>query len=135
MKSKVSILIIGDDPPLQQSLALVFRQVGYTAISTALNLNVLGILAKYSFDLIVLDINQTYDSSLTMFFKIKKNYPLLPIILLSHNPETDPIPCFEEEKAWMIIRKPFEPGFLLQSIHAITSAALISNALPLAMSN
>jgi len=135
MKSKKSILIIEDDPPLKQTLALMFRQEGYTVVSTSLNLNPLVILDGYPFDLIVLDLNQNCDNCLSLFFKIKRNHPLLTIILLSTNSETEFLPCFEEEKAWMIIRKPFEPCFLIKSVRAITGTTLICNSFPLDVGN
>ena len=135
MKSKNSILIIEVDRPLQQTLALMFRQEGYTVVSTTLNLNPLVILDGYPFDLIVLDLNQSRDNCLSLFFKIKRNHPLLPVILLSTNSETDSFPCFEEEKAWMIIRKPFEPCFLIKSVRAITDATLLPDSFPLEVGN
>ena len=135
MKSKLSILIIGDDPPLQQTLALMFRQRGYLAISTAPSLQTLEILDGYPFDLVVMDLNQITDICLSLFFKIKKNNLHLPVILLSANSESDFIPGFEEEEGWMIIRKPFEPGFLLKSIHAITSATVVRSSLPFEVGN
>lgn len=131
MKSIKSILIIEEDTPLQQTLAWMSRQGGYSSVSTVPNLNALVLLEDYPFDLIILDLNQSCDYCLSLFFKIKKNYPDLPVILLSPNSETDSLPCFEEEKAWMIIRKPFEPSFLLKSIHSITSTPLAHPYLPL----
>jgi len=135
MKSKKSILIIEDDQPLQQTLALMFRQGGYTAVSTAPNLNALVTLDNYPFDLIVLDLSQTCDNCLSLFFKIKRNHPLLPVILLSTNSETDSSPCFEGKKDWTIIRKPFEPCFLIKSIRAITDATLLPDSFPLEVGN
>lgn len=135
MKSKKSILIIEDDPPLKQTLALMFRQEGYTAVSTAPNLNALVTLDNYPFDLIVLDLSQNCDNCLSLFFKIKRNHPLLPVILLSANSENDSFPCLEEEKAWIIIRKPFEPCFLIKSVRAITDATLLPDSFPLEVGN
>lgn len=135
MKTKKSILIIEDDPPLQQTLALMFQRGGHTAVSAAPNSKVLEILDNYPFDLIVLDLNQTCDNCLSLFFKIKKHYPLLPIILLTANTKADSIPGFEEEKDWMIIRKPFEPGFLLKSVHATEGLDLMRSTLPLSTVN
>ena len=128
MISKISILLIEEDLPLQQSLAHIFRRVGFTVVSASPNLNALSILAGYPFDLIVLGQNQSCDHGLSLFFRIKKDHPLMPVILLSANPETDAIPGLNEEKAWMIIRKPFEPGFLLNSISAIMGGALKRNS-------
>lgn len=135
MKSKKSILIIEDDPPLKQTLALMFRKEGYTVVSTTLNLNLLAILDGYPFDLIILDLNQSYDNCLSLFFKIKRYHPYLPVILISPNSENDSFPCLEEEKAWIIIRKPFEPCFLIKSVRAITGTTLICNSFPLDVGN
>ncbi len=131
MTHNFSILIIEDDPPLQQTFSQIFERRGYKALSCNPDLTALATLAQHPFDLVVLDLHQYSDNGLSLFFKIKKDYPLLPVILLSANSENDIIPCFEEEKAWMIIRKPFEPGFLLKSIQSITGAATKQNAQPL----
>ena len=128
MRSKTSILLIEEDLPLQKTLAQIFQHGGYTAVSAPPNLSTLSLLARHPFDLIVLDLNQFCDVGLSLFFKIKNNHPLLPVILLSPNSETDDIPNLEDEKAWMIIRKPYEPGFLLKSIYAITGGALKRNS-------
>lgn len=127
MRNKISILLIEEDLPLQQTLAYIFQRGGYTAVSAPPNLNALSILAGYPSDLIVLDLNQFCDIGLSLFFKIKNDHPLLPVILLSANSETDDIPNLKDEKAWMIIRKPYEPVFLLKSIYAITGGTLKRN--------
>ncbi len=131
MNNNFSILIIEDHVPLQQTFAQIFRRGGYKTVSCIPDLNALTTLGKNPFDLVVLDLHQYSDHGLSLFFKIKKSFPLLPIILLSANSESDIIPDFEDEKAWMIIQKPFEPGFLLKSIHAITSAISKREAQPL----
>jgi DNA-binding response OmpR family regulator len=131
MNDDFSILIIEDHQPLQQTFAQIFRRGGYNSVSCNQDLTALAILSQFPFDLVVLDLHPGSDHGLSLFFKIKKNYPLLPIILLSPNSENDIIPCFEDEKAWMIISKPFEPSFLLKSIQAIIGASTKRNAQPL----
>lgn len=131
MNSNFSILIIEDHLPLQQTFAQIFRRGGYKTASCIPDRDALVTLAQYPFDIVVLDLHQYSDYGLSLFFKIKKNHPLLPVILLSANSENDIIPCLDNEKAWMIIQKPFEPGFLLKSIHAITGATSVRDAQPL----
>lgn len=131
MNSSFSILIIEDHVPLQQTFAQIFRRGGYKTVSCLPDHNALDTLEQYPFDLVVLDLHQCCDYGLSLFFKIKKNHPQLPVIMLSANSDNDIIPCFENEKAWMIIQKPFEPGFLLKSILAITGATAKRDARPL----
>jgi len=124
MISKISILLIEEDLPLQHTLAYIFRRGGFEVVSAAPDLNVLSLLAEYSFDLIVLGLNQSSDIGLSLFLKIKKDHPLLPVILLSANPETDVVPGLNDEIGWMLIQKPFEPSFLFKSVSAITGGSL-----------
>ena len=131
MNSNFSILIIEGHLPLQQTFAQIFKRGGYKTASCIPDHNALITLEQNPFDIVVLDLHQCCDYGLSLFFKIKKNHPLLPVILLSSNSDNDIIPCFENEKAWMIIQKPFEPGFLLKSIHAITGATAKRDVQPL----
>lgn len=124
MISKISILLIEENLPLQHTLSYIFRRRGFEVVSAAPDLNALALLAEFSFDLIVLGLNPSCDKCLSLFLKIKRDHALLPVILLSANPETEVIPGLNDEVAWMIIRKPFEPSFLLKSIYAITSGVL-----------
>ncbi|MDD2521392.1 MAG: response regulator [Anaerolineaceae bacterium] len=119
MNNTLSILIIEKDPPLQQTLALLFKRSGHNVSSAPLNRHILTIPEKQTADVIVLDLNQSNDNGLALFFKIKKDYPLVPVILLSGNSEKEIIPCIDEEKEWVLIRKPFDPGFLLRTVQAI----------------
>lgn len=119
MNKDITILIIEDDLPLQQTFAQLFRHGGYKAVNNNPGSNVLVALATHKFDLVVLDLSQPNDHALSLFFKIKQNYPLLPVILLTANSESDEIPCFDEEQAWTIIRKPFEPSFLLRCVQSM----------------
>lgn len=131
MNNNFSILIIEDHPPLQLTFAQILRRGGYKTVICKSDLNALVTLGQQPFDLVVLDLHQYSDFGLSLFFKIKKNYPLLPVILLSANSEEDIIPSFNDEKAWIMIRKPFEPSLLLRSVHAITSTASKRDLQPL----
>ena len=124
MDTQLSILIIEEDLPLKQTLVQIFRHEGYQVNSTAIDYRVLDLLRDGLFDLVVLDIKNTHDRGLSLFFRIKRDYPQLPVILLSSGPECGVIPYMDEEDSWVKIPKPFEPIFLLKTAIEIIGAAV-----------
>lgn len=124
MDNQLSILIIEDDKPLSQTLVQIFRHEGYQVVSTAISNKALDLLEDGLFDLVVLDIKNTHDRGLSLFFRIKRDYPLLPVILISSGPECGAIPYIDEEDLWVKILKPFEPIFLLETTFEMIGAAL-----------
>ena len=125
MDIQQSILIIEEDLPLSQSLVQIFHHEGYQVTSTPISNNALDLLEDGLFDLVVLDINNTHDQGLSLFFRIKRDYPRLPFILLSPGPECGDIPYLDEEELWVKIPKPFEPGFLLMTAFEMIGSALV----------
>lgn len=119
MDTQLSILIIEEDLPLSQTLVQIFRREGCEVISTAISNKALDLLEDGLFDLVVLDINNTHDRGLSLFFRIKRDHPRLPVILLYSGPYID------EEEAWVKIPKPFEPAFLLKTTLEMISASLV----------
>ena len=115
MDNQPTILIIEEDQPLCQTLVQIFRREGYQVISTANSNEALELLAVEMFDMVVLDIKNTNDRGLSLFFRIKRDYPRLPAILLSTGPDCEVIPFIDEEDLWVKIQKPFEPVFLLET--------------------
>jgi len=125
MDTQLSVLIIEEDLPLNQTLVQIFRREGYQVNSTAIGAKALDDLAERMFDLVVLDIKNTHDRGLSLFFRIKRDYPLLPVILLSSGPECGVIPYIDEEEFWVKIPKPFEPSFLLKTAFEMISVGVV----------
>lgn len=122
MDTQMSILIIEDDLPLSQTLVQIFRREGYQVISAANSSDALQQLKAELFNLVVLDFKNTHDRGLSLFFRIKRDYPRLPVILLSSGPECGVIPYIDEEDLWVKIQKPFEPAILLTTSYEMIGA-------------
>jgi DNA-binding NtrC family response regulator len=120
------ILIIEEDLPLKQTLVHIFLREGFQVISTAVNFKAMDQLKEGSFDLVVLDIKNTHDRGLSLFFRIKRDYPHMPVILLSTSPDSGVIPGIDKEYLWVKITQPFEPLFLLKTTCEMIDAALVS---------
>jgi len=125
MDTQKSILIIEEDLPLKQTLVQIFRREGYQVISTDISYKALDLLEEGLFDLVVLDIKNIHDRGLSLFFRIKRDYPRLPIILLSSGPECGAIPYIDEEDFWVKMTQPFEPIFLLKTTIELIDASLV----------
>lgn len=126
MDTLPNILIAEEDISLRRTLTLIFHRKGYCVTSTVPNLKALELLEEGLFDLVVIDIHKTDDRGLSLFFKIKKRYPQLPVIVLSSEPECGVVPYMNEETTWVRITKPFEPSFLLQTAHEFIGAAAMT---------
>ncbi len=124
MHIQQNILIIEDDPSLRRTLDLIFSREGFQVTSTSVNQKVLDLLEVGAFNLVVLDLCKTNDRGLALFFRVKKDYPSLPIILLSSGQECGAIPHIEDEGSWVKVSKPFEPFFLLETALEMTGTTL-----------
>ena len=125
MDTQQSILIIEENLPLKQTLVQIFRHEGYHVTSTDVNFNALDLLEEGLFDLVVLDTKNIHDRGLSLFFRIKRDYPRLPVILLFSGTECGAIPYIEEEDFWVKMTMPFEPIFLLETTLDLIDAAVV----------
>ena len=121
METKKRVLIIEENAALQHTLVDLFRHGGYHAKGTCLLWPALSALKQNPYDLIVMDLIPIDDHSLSLFFRIRRDYPSLPIILLSSDFDFESIPGILKEKGWIMLAKPFEPRYLLRKATQMTS--------------
>lgn len=123
METHQRILILEEDLPLKQTLSHIFRRAGYQVFSSPVDLSALDLLDGSFFDLVMLDTSKNHDRALSLFFRIKRYYPQLPVIFLLSGPDCDTIPGLEEEDLWVRITKPFDPFDLLRITREMISAS------------
>ena len=122
------ILVVDDDRDIRELIVDYLEKSGYRASGAANGKAMWSVLKNHQIDLVVLDIKNTHDRGLSLFFRIKRDYPRLPVILLSSGPECGVIPYIDEEDLWVKIPKPFEPVFLVKTTSEMLSAALVRAA-------
>ncbi len=87
MKNNGLILIVDDDRAVCASLSLLFGQSGFEVVTASGPEEAMGILARRTPVLVVLDMNFSLDTSgkqgLELLEKIKASHPALPVILLT----------------------------------------------------
>jgi len=84
---KQKILIVDDDFAVRSSLELLFKSNGFMVDSASKPMTALDLLKRQNFNLAILDMNFTRDTSgcegLTLLSKVKILCPNLPVILLT----------------------------------------------------
>lgn len=124
MDKPKSILIIEEELSLQHTLDHILKREGYRVNTSMPSLAALAFIKKEPVDLVVIGLSLLNDYGLAIFFRIKRQYPFLPVILLSSSPDYETIPCLYEEVAWTKISMPFEPKSILNIIQEMTKAPL-----------
>lgn len=114
------ILIIDDDTAVQASLSLLLRQEGFLVKTAPSPVPAMDILAETKIDLIVLDMNFTIETSgeegMRALNLIRKNYPAIPVILLTGWGTINLAVQGMKSGAKDFITKPWSNEHLLQSV-------------------
>lgn len=78
-----SILVVEDDDGIQQFLKELLMEEGYSVQIASDGITALNVLKKATPDLVVLDLGLPNISGETVCMEIRKNYPELPVIILT----------------------------------------------------
>jgi len=115
------ILIIDDDIAVTTSLSLLLRSEGFDIMTAESAYAALAILDKNAFDLVLLDMNFSIDTTgkdgLALLEKIKSLYPGLPVILITGWATIELAVQGMKHGASDFINKPWQNAHLMQSIN------------------
>lgn len=121
------LLIIDDDIAVQTSLSLLLRKEGFDVRSVDSPVKALNTLETESPELILLDLNFSVETSgeegMRLLNVIRKQYPSIPIILITGWGTIDLAVQGMKAGAKDFITKPWQNGYLLQSIGTILKLA------------
>jgi two-component system NtrC family response regulator len=117
------ILIIDDDIAIRTSLSLLLKKEGFDASAVGTPVEALDFLRDRAPELVVLDMNfsnsTTGDDGLRMLERIKKQYPDLPVILITGWATIDLAVKGMKLGASDFIHKPWQNAYLMESIRTI----------------
>ena len=114
------ILIIDDDPIIVKYLSTVFQDSGYETCVANSGLEGMDILKKEAPDLITLDLQMPGEWGSRFYRKIRKSpeFKDIPIIVVTGLDGRHAI-----QNAVAVIRKPFDPEFLLKTVEGAIGPA------------
>lgn len=103
------ILIIDDEAGLRQTLARILQRAGFEVTTAASGSEGVGLLDQHPFDLIYLDIRMPDMSGLDALKLIHENYPDLPVILFTAQPDLNSAVEALRRGATDYLLKPLKP--------------------------
>ncbi len=113
------VLIVDDEAVLRQTLARILQRAGLEVTTAAGGREALEYVAHQSFDLVYLDIRMPDMSGLTALKTIHAQYPELPVVLFTAQPDLSSAMEALREGAVDYLLKPLEPKALVQRTQAL----------------
>lgn len=114
------ILIIDDEINILNSMKRILTQIGnYDICTTSDTQNVMNIVQKHSFDLILLDLYMPIIDGRTILRKMKSIYPDIPIIMITGDTDINTAAACMREGASDYITKPVDMHRLQKSIEKV----------------
>ncbi len=112
------ILVVEDDPDLQEFLRELLQQELFTVHTAAKGTTALQLVDKVQPNLVILDLGLPDLSGELVCANIKKNYPSMPVIILTASDNSRDVVSSFERGADDYINKPFKTDELLARIKA-----------------
>ena len=119
MQSTGHILIVDDEASLRRTLARILQQAGLEVTTAASGQEGLTFLSQQSFDLVYLDIRMPDMNGLEVLEKIHSNFPDLPVILFTAQPDMNSALEALRHGAIDYLMKPLQPQTLIDRTQAI----------------
>ncbi|HET7434608.1 MAG TPA: response regulator [Thermoanaerobaculia bacterium] len=113
------ILLLDDDPSIQRLVSTLLKRDGHRVDVVSSGSQALEKLNAHQYDALVLDIMTPTEGGMTVIRELREAAPALlkKIILLTASPESILRPI--ESDVYAIVRKPFQPADLLDTIHKL----------------
>ena|GEM_PF-1603972 len=107
-ENKRTILIVDDEEGIRSLLQENFSFIGYNCLVAKNGVEGLFLVQKYRIDLVISDIRMSEVDGLTLSKAIKKEYPIVPIILMSANVDKLSESLVERLGILEMLPKPFD---------------------------
>ncbi|MDR3200337.1 MAG: sigma-54 dependent transcriptional regulator [Spirochaetales bacterium] len=126
--ARPSILAVDDDPILTEFLRILLEAHGYERLKIcADDRDVMGLLAREKFDLVLLDLHLPHISGRTLLQTIHEIYPDIPVVIITVEDTVDVAVECMKAGAFDFLLKPVSESRLLPTIrHATTIRELQS---------
>jgi len=113
------ILVVDDDVIVIKSCRRILEAEGFEVTTVPSADEALEKIKIYDFDLLVMDVKMPKHDGIFLMREIKKNWPDIPIILMSGYPTPEIIADVFRLGAVQFIPKPFKPDEFMKSIRQV----------------
>jgi len=115
----MKILVVDDDAIVIKSCRRILEAEGFEVTSVASADEALEKIKYYEFDLLLMDVKMPKHDGIFLMREIKKNWPDIPIIVMSGYPTPETIADVLKLGATQFIPKPFRPDELVKSVRQV----------------
>ena len=113
------ILVVDDDVIVIKSCRRILEAEGFEVTTVPSADDALEKMKMYDFDLLVMDVKMPKHDGIFLMREIKKNWPDIPIIVMSGYPTPETIADVLKLGAIQFIPKPFKPDEFMKSIQQV----------------
>jgi DNA-binding NtrC family response regulator len=110
---------VDDDVIVIKSCRRILEAEGFEVTTVPSADDALEKIKMYDFDLLVMDVKMPKHDGIFLMREIKKNWPDIPIIVMSGYPTRETIADVLELGAIQFIPKPFKPDEFMKSIQQV----------------
>jgi DNA-binding NtrC family response regulator len=130
MESSLSVLLVDDEQQILLSSETLLRYAGIRNIKTIVDgRNVLPLLKNENISVIVLDLFMPYVSGKELFGVISREYPQIPVIIITAADEVETAVTCMKEGAFDYLVKPVENAMLISSVKRALEICNLKNQL------
>lgn len=119
MNADGHILIVDDESSLRQTLARILQRAGLEVTTSANGKDALSLLSQHAFDMVYLDIRMPEMSGLDVLKIIHSNFPELPVILFTAQPDLNSAVEALRQGAIDYLLKPLKPQTIIDRTKSV----------------
>jgi DNA-binding NtrC family response regulator len=126
----MKILVVDDDAIVIKSCKRILEAEGYEVFTCPSADDALEKIKNDDFDLLLMDVKMPKHDGIFLMREVKKNWPDIPIIVMSGYPTPETIADVLKLGAIQFIPKPFRPDELMKSVRQVLQKAIKKNSFP-----
>lgn len=124
------ILVVDDDVIVVKSCRRILEAEGFEVSTVPSADEALEKIKVYDFDLMIVDVKMPKHDGIFLMREIKKNWPDVPIIVMSGYPTPETISDVLKLGAIQFIPKPFKPDEFMKSISQVIHKMGVKKTFP-----
>jgi excisionase family DNA binding protein len=124
LKRKATVMVIDDDSGVRKLISRCLSGAGYRVFSAANGVDGLREIRKNEVDLILLDLDLPRMNGPAVIAEVRPTHPLLPVILITGNPDGDLMSQACQHGPFMLLPKPIDRVALLSAVQQTLEGTL-----------